>query len=242
MRFILIILVITVYGCHSKTDVTAQQVVDNAIKVSGGELFEAKKVTFKFRDYQYTSSKSKKGFKLTRSRIQGNDTLLDIKNGKDFTRSINNSLVPLADSTAQNFANSINSVHYFAKLPYGLNDEAVNKELLADETLFEKEYYKVKVTFNQQNGGEDFEDVYLYWIGKNDFKIDFLAYSFTVNGGGYRFRKAYNERFVKAIRFVDYENYAPINSNIHLDEIGRLFEAGKLKLLSKIELENVKVE
>ena len=179
---------------------------------------------------------------MTRSKIQGNDTLLDIKNGKDFTRSINNSLVPLADSTAQNFANSINSVHYFAKLPYGLNDEAVNKELLADETLFEKEYYKVKVTFNQQNGGEDFEDVYLYWIGKNDFKIDFLAYSFTINGGGYRFRKAYNERFVKAIRFVDYENYAPINSNIHLDEIGRLFEAGKLKLLSKIELENVKVE
>jgi hypothetical protein len=57
-----------------------------------------------------------------------------------------------------------------------------------------------------------------------------------------RFREAYNERFVNGIRFVDYNNYKPLNTEMTIFETDSLFESGNLKLLSKIELKNIKVE
>ena len=113
----------------------------------------------------------------------------------------------LKDSIANVYANSVNSVHYFANLPYGLNDPAVNKEFLGEVAIKDKEYYKIKVTFDQKGGGKDYEDIYLYWFNKETFKPDYLAYKFYVDGGGIRFRVAYNERYLGGIRFVDYENY-----------------------------------
>ena len=105
-----------------------------------------------------------------------------------------------------------------------------------------KEYYKIKVTFDQKGGGEDFEDTYFYWINKESFKTDYLAYDFHVDGGGVRFRKAYNERYIKGIRFVDYENYQPKDSTSTIENIDAKFELGDLELLSKIELKNISVQ
>ena len=169
-------------------------------------------------------------------------TIIDVKRGDDFERYMNDSLVMVHDTMAVKYANSINSVHYFVRLPYGLNDAAVNKELLGKETIKNKEYYKVKVTFDQQGGGDDFEDTYLYWFDIESFKPDYLAYDFHVNGGGQRFRKAYNERYVNGIRFVDYENYKPKKNGTDILEIGQLYDKGELELLSKIELKNIVVE
>ena len=56
-----------------------------------------------------------------------------------------------------------------------------------------------------------------------------------------RFREAYNERYVNSLRFVDYNNYKAEGTKIKLTELGKAFENNQLKLLSKIELENVKV-
>ena len=122
------------------------------------------------------------------------------------------------------------------KLPFGLNDKAVNKTLLGEVKIKDKDYYKVKVTFDQDMGGEDFEDVYLYWFNKQTLKPDYLAYEFHVNGGGQRFREAFNERYVDSIRFVDYNNYKPKVKGTDIMDIDSLFEADGLELLSKIEL------
>ncbi|MEB8389496.1 hypothetical protein OO012_20020, partial [Rhodobacteraceae bacterium KMM 6894] len=108
----------------------------------------------------------------------------DVKSKAKFERFIDGTLEVLPDSTANKYDNSVNSVHYFVKLPYGLNDPAVNKTLLGEVTLKEKEYYKIKVTFEQAGGGDDFEDTYLYWINKETFKPDYLAYDFHENDGG----------------------------------------------------------
>src|SRR5690606_31656644 len=151
-------------------------------------------------------------------------------------------LVELPDTTATKYANSVNSVHYFVRLPQGLNDKAVNKELLEPESIGGKQYHKIKVTFDQEGGGDDFQDTYLYWIDVETFEVDYLAYDFHVNGGGQRFRKAYNPRMLEGIRFVDYENYLPPQKGTSLMDIGQLFDRGKLKLLSKIELTDITVE
>ncbi|NNJ88175.1 MAG: deoxyribose-phosphate aldolase, partial [Eudoraea sp.] len=117
---------------------------------------------------------------------------------------------------------------------------AVQKELLGKNQIKGKDYYKIKVTFDQQGGGNDYEDVYLYWIDQKTYKPTYLAYEFHVNGGGLRFREAYNERYVEGIRFVDYYNYKP-KGEARITRLDALYENGELELLSDIELENIVV-
>ena len=154
---------------------TGLEIVDNSITDSGGKLYGTHKVIFDFRDKKYVSENIEGVRVYTRISELDSTKIVDVKHGNDFTRHINDSLVKVKDSMAVVYSNSINSVHYFVRLPYGLNDAAVNKELLGTETIADKEYYKVKVTFDQQGGGDDFEDTYLYWFDMESFKPEYLA-------------------------------------------------------------------
>lgn len=242
-RVFLIGIFILILACNEKPPkpLTAQEIVDKSITDSGGALYEDYGSAFVFRDKKYVSENAN-GKKVLKRIFELDYTqIMDVKNGNDFERYMNDSLVAVPDSMAVKYANSVNSVHYFARLPYGLNDGAVKKELLGKETIGGKELYKIKVTFDQQGGGDDFDDIYLYWFDVENFKPEYLAYDFHVNGGGQRFRRAYNERYVNGIRFVDYENYKPKNEGTDILEIGLLFDKGELELLSKIELTDITV-
>lgn len=243
-KAIFTLLVIIVFSCKNdaKKTLSAQEIVDKSIVISGGvDLYESSTIAFIFRDRAYISEMQ--GKEKILKRILKNDTvnLLDILSPSGFERFDNDSLVSLHDSLATTYGNSVNSVHYFSKLPYGLNDPAVHKELLGETEIKGKSYYKVKVTFNQEGGGDDFDDTYVYFFNKNTYKPDYLAYDFHVDGGGMRFREAYNERYVDGIRFVDYNNMKPIDENASVLQVDSLFNASRLKLLSKIELKDVKV-
>lgn len=236
-----VVFIVILVSCEpKKTALTAQQIVDKAIAVSGGDLYTTSTIDFTFRDRRYSSEPS--GSQKTMQRLLKNDTIaiLDIKSPNQFQRYRNDSLVVVSDSMANVYSNSINSVHYFAYLPYGLNDRAVKKELVGETKIKGQEYYKVRVTFDQLGGGKDFEDVYVYWFNKDTYKPDYLAYGFQVDGGGVRFREAYNERYVEGIRFVDYNNYKAARA-ISVMQLDSLFENDKLELLSKIALEEIAV-
>lgn len=226
---------------YNKEVVVAQAVIDKSIEVCGGELYGSTIRSFAFRDRLYISENENDNQILMR--ITENDTvrIVDVRTNGKFKRLVNDSLVQLQDSMANKYANSVNSVHYFASLPSGLNDPAVQKELLGEASVKGKQYHKIKVTFNQNDGGDDFDDIYVYWFNKDTWKPDYLAYEFHVDGGGMRFREAFNERYVGGIRFVDYKNYKTKDMETSILKIDSLFEAGSLKLLSKIELTNVQV-
>jgi len=68
--------------------------------------------------------------------------------------------------------------------------------------------------------------------------VDYLAYSYHVNGGGVRFRSAYNSREVDGVRFQDYINYKH-DSTTPVEEMDEYYLKGELKELSKIELRNI---
>ncbi len=223
---------------------SAEFIVNKSIDVSGSDKLASSSIDFDFRDRHYYASRNKERFLLMRLTVEAdNDSIFDVLSNDGFERHINdNETVFVEDSMKVKYSASVNSVHYFSVLPFGLNDKAVNKTLLKDVSIKEKTYHTVKVTFNQDGGGEDYEDVFLYWINIETFEIDYLAYSYAEDDGlGLRFREAYNERYVKDIRFVDYNNYKPENASVVLSELPGLFENGQLKLLSKIELENVTV-
>ena len=132
-------------------------------------------------------------------------------------------------------------MHYFSVLPFGLNDAAVKKKLLTESSIHSTKYYKVQISFSEDGGGEDFEDVFVYWIHKENFTIAYMAYSFHVNEGGVRFRAAKNERIINGIRFVDYDNYQPKNALYTLENLDKAFENGELEKISEINLETIQV-
>jgi len=228
----------SIYSCQTPN---AEDIINRSISVSGGNKYETANIQFKFREksYQITGPNSER-LMIRQSKSDG-DTITDILSKQQFQRYLNDSVVFVEDSMQYKFSESINSVFYFALLPFKLNDTAVNKRLLGKTEIDNQTYYEIEVTFNKEGGGADFEDVYIYWINENSFKIEYLAYSFTVNGGGMRFRKAYNERFVNGIRFVDYINYKPKNKVEKVKDLDGLFKENKLIELSKIELTEITV-
>lgn len=229
-------------SCKKEKTLTAQQIVDKAITVSGGEAYENLELEFNFRGRHYLSKLENGNFEYTRVTNDSSKTIIDTYgNVTSFKRLRNNLPVIIADTLSSKIENAINSVNYFVMLPYGLNDQAVNKKYLSKHTIKGIQYHKIQVTFTKEGGGEDFDDVYIYWINTDNFKLEYLAYSFTVNGGGMRFREAYNERLIQGIRFVDYNNYKPEIASTTLEDLDVLFENNQLKLLSKIETENITV-
>lgn len=237
-KTVLLLLTLTVmYSCT--TDPVT--IVDKAIEEAGANNLNGKEIGFDFRDKHYRSVRENGRYLLERSFEQDSLNIRDVLNNEGFSRFVNGTQEQVADSMVTRYSNSVNSVHYFAYLPYGLNDQAVNKEMMGEVNINGKDYYKIKVWFDQQGGGTDFEDVFIYWIGKNDFKVDYLAYEYHTNEGGIRFREAYNRRTVNGIDFVDYRNYKPVSKDIELSTIDSLFANDALELLSVIELKDVKV-
>ncbi|MEM7186528.1 MAG: DUF6503 family protein, partial [Bacteroidota bacterium] len=214
-------------GCAEKeTPLTAQAIVDKAIAVSCSDNCEKATIDFTFRDRCYVSKRDGGSFQFERITSDSTGVTHDILSNAGFQRFKNDTLVQVVDTMATRYANSVNSVHYFAQLPFGLNDGAVQKELLGEAMIHGEPYHEVGVSFTQEGGGTDFQDKFVYWIHKSRFTVDYLAYSYETDGGGIRFREAYNERVVNGIRFVDYNNYKPQSLEIELTSLDQLFQQG----------------
>ncbi len=242
MRFILLFLFIAIVSCKSeKQELSAQQIIDKTIENAGGDRYNNAEIDFSFRNIKYKSIRQNGHFSFQRMLPDTLNTI-DLITNEGFLRIQNEEKVNLHDTTAVKYAESVNSAHYFVQLPFGLNDEAVNKKLLGEVTIKDKNYYKIEVSFDENGGGVDFQDVFLYWISKDDFTVDYLAYKFFTNQGGIRFRESYNPRVIEGIRFVDYRNYSPKDSSIDFYNIDKLFEKGELKELSLIENKQINVK
>lgn len=237
------------FGCKQEKRLDAQIIIDKSIKISGGDIIKSSTIEFDFRDKHYKAVRENGKFVLERSFSDKSnkyfDTITQITdaiNNKGFMRLVNNFPMAVTDTMATKYSASVNSVHYFSVLPYGLNDKAVKRTFTGETQIKGKSYYKIKITFSEDGGGEDFEDVFMYWINTETLKADYLAYSYEEDDGtGLRFREAYNERFIEGIRFVDYNNYKPKNTDVALEHLGLKFENDELELLSKIELKNIEV-
>jgi len=237
-------LILVVTSCKPENVFNAQEIVDKTIEVSGGDKFNTSTISFDFRDIHYKAIRNNGLYQYERFITDSVGQIRDVLSNDGFKRYINEKEVIVVDTMAAKYTRSVNSVHYFSVLPFGLNDAAVIKEYLGEVAIKNKMYYKIKISFSQEGGGDDYEDVFVYWIGKEDFKADYLAYSYMDSPTelGLRFRKAYNERYVNNLRFVDYNNYKPEANITNLFMLDSLFNSGKLKLLSKIENVNIKVE
>lgn len=240
--YIIILLVIISCNGEQESQDKAQAIIDQAIEKAGGDRFNRAVIEFKFRKMSYRSERKDGQYKYYRLQEDSIRKIEDQLSNTGFIRKINGEEVFVHDTMAVKYSSSINSVIYFALLPYGLNDPAVNKEYLDEVTLDNRGYHKIKVTFEEEGGGEDFEDIFVYWINKDSLTVDYLAYEYYTEGGGQRFRKAFNPRYVNGIRFVDYLNYKPVDLLNNLAGIDSLYKDNSLKVVSEILLKDIEVE
>lgn len=243
LTFVVLLLLLSsaIFCCSDKQD-KATYIINQAIQASGGEKYQDFSVKFKFRDIHYIADRKKGLFSYERIIDRNDQQIHDILNNEGLVRLINDEQTVLVDSMREKYSNSVNSVLYFALLPFGLNDPAVNKKYLGERELMGTDYYKIEISFDQQGGGKDYQDIFIYWINKKSYFVDYLAYTYETDGGGSRFRKAKNPRTIGGIRFQDYTNYVPLPhvEGVPLHLYDSLFEVGNLEVLSEIELLNIK--
>lgn len=221
----------------------AQEVVDQSIGYHGLHVLDNAEFSMSFRGIDYTYKNEKGRYEYTRTQTDSTGALVvDILNNMGFGRYINDAEAELTEERTGAYTRSVNSVIYFFRLPFGLNDEAVNKVYLGETNIKGKTYHEVKVTFEQEGGGEDFDDVFLYWFDTEDYSMDYLAYLYHTDGGGMRFREAVNQRTVDGVLVQDYINMRPEDEDIDIMTIDELYEAGELKVLSEIINENIKIK
>lgn len=235
---VVLILIMSISSCSAQPD--AQTIIDKAIEKHGGSAYENSRIAFTFRETRYMVTRRDGDFEYQRSITDSTGVIVDRLSNKGFQRIKNDKPVALTAQDSSAYLNSLNSVIYFAKLPYKLNDAAVNKKYIGKTTINGEPYYEIKVTFDQQGGGKDYDDEFVYWIHQRDYTVDYLAYKFREGNGGMRFREAYNVRTINGIRFADYNNFKG-SGGASLEQLDKLFEEGKLEKVSEINLDSIEV-
>lgn len=237
----LLIFMVVLAGCTSEPP-NAQAIIDHAIEAYGGQKLNRTDIEFDFRKIHYRCFYDN-GI-MSYERLFKDDSLgqvHDILSNEGFIRSVNNQVVELDKEWTGKYTRSVNSVIYFFRIPFNLNDPAVNKELLGETEINGQAYYEVLVHFDEEGGGEDHDDSFVYWFNKETFFIDYFAYSYSTDGGGKRFRVTINPRVINGLRVVDYINYEPTDLSVSIKDYENYYETGGMKELSRIENENVVV-
>lgn len=253
MRLILSLVLILAFlflGCNKTSEqhtapapeLSVKDIINKSIARHGGDIISKSDISFKFRNHNYRSIRNGGQFTYERSTTDSiGRQVRDILKNDGFYRLIDEKKAAISPKDSAAYSNSVNSVLYFALLPYFLKDPSANTALLGEASFQGQDYYKIKVFFQQEGGGKDFEDEFVYWINKNSFTLDFLAYNFLVDGGGARFRKATNVREVNGVRFADFINYAPEPDSREVAVFDSLYDSHQMKELSIIALENIEV-
>ena len=227
---------------HSSEEISlskSDSLIKQTIEAHGGELYETAHYKFAFRDKTYSFKNDGDNYVYTSEHQTDQGWEKSVFENGNFERFIEGEKLELSEVDAGKYGESLNSVIYFATLPHKLSDPSVHSEYLGTTTIKESDYETVKVTFSQEGGGEDFEDEYCYWINSENKRIDYFAYNYKVNGGGVRFRSAFNIREVDGVVFQDYINYSA-EVGTPLEDLPELYQLDSLEEVSRIELVDVK--
>jgi hypothetical protein len=226
---------------------SAQAVVDSAIAAHGGATLDRAVVTFNFRGDQYRIRQNDGRFHYRRTFTDSlGQTVRDGLTNEGVYRVVDGDTVSLSAEEKGTVRATVNSVSYFALLPHPLADSAVQPQYTGRDTLDGVPYHRIRVTFQQESGGSDWQDVFLYWFRTDTYAMDYLSYAFglapTDTDTGTRFREAYNVRRINGVRVADYLNYTSdtlATDRMHL--YPDLWAQDALELVSRVEIDSVEV-
>ncbi len=236
MKYLISSLLITLlYSCSSETD--PQRIINKSISYYKMDKLLNSTLEFKFRTADFKVMQKDGNFKYERRFTDSTGNVHDILDNTGFKRILNGTELKLEEKDYLKYSESLNAVIYFLQLPLKLNDPAVIKKYIGETSIKGKKYHKIEISFDQSKGGADHNDVYYYWFDTEDYSMDHFAYS----AGGNRFREVLRTQEAGGVIFQDYINYQmPSDDSLTtVFKYDSLFEAGKLRELSRIELKNI---
>ncbi|WP_233992730.1 DUF6503 family protein [Salinibacter altiplanensis] len=225
---------------------SAAVVIDSARAAHGASVLDRAVVALDFRGDAYRLRQDGGDFHYRRASTDslGRSVTEGLTNDGRY-RVVEGDTVSLSASERAAVETTVNSVAYFALLPAPLGDPAVQPTYSGRDTIDGVPYHRVKVTFQQEDGGPDWEDVFVYWFRVDTYDMDYLAYAYgqgPEEEAGTRFREAYNVRRRGGVRVADYHNYTA--DSLTADQLARypdLLESGALERVSEIEIDSVQV-
>lgn len=236
MKYLISSLLITLlYSCSSETD--PQRIINKSISYYKMDKLLNSTLEFKFRTADFKVMQKHGNFKYERRFTDSTGNVHDILDNTGFKRILNGTELKLEEKDYLKYSESLNAVIYFLQLPLKLNDPAVIKKYIGETSIKGKKYHKIEISFDQSKGGADHNDVYYYWFDTEDYSMDHFAYS----AGGNRFREVLRTQEAGGVIFQDYINYQmPSDDSLTtVFKYDSLFEVGKLRELSRIELKNI---
>ena len=238
-RLLALALAVVLAACRTSPD--ARAVVERAIDVHGGDVLQRSHVAFDFRDRRFEVTRDGGRFRYERTFDDSTGRVHDVMTNDTLYREVDGTAVPLDSALRRSVTSGLNSVVYFALLPFKLDDPAVRTRYLGPATIEGAPYHEVEVTFRQEGGGRDYQDRYVYWFHRDRHTMDYLAYSFQEDGGGTRFRQAFNPRTVGGVRVADYHNYTADTLGTAIEHYDALVGTDALRHVSDVVLDNVRV-
>jgi hypothetical protein len=226
---------------------SAQAIVDSAVAAHGGSVLDRAIMTFTFRGDRYRLRQDGGQFHYRRTYTDSlGRTVRDGLTNDGVYRVVDGDTVSLRNDERSAVRTTVNSVSYFVLLPHPLGDPAVQPHYSGRDTLDGVPYHRVRVTFQQEGGGQDWQDIFMYWFRADTYAMDYLSYAFGLAPGdtdtGTRFREAYNVRRVNGVRVADYLNYT--SDTLATDRMRlypRLWATDALELVSRVEVDSVRV-
>jgi len=241
------VLVILLGACQSpESSPSGAAVIDSARVVHGSGILERAVVTFNFRGSSYRIRQDGGEFHYRRAYTDsaGRSVTEGITNSGVY-RVVEGDTASLSPSEQDAVETTVNSVTYFTLLPEPLGDAAVQPNYSGRDTIDGVPYQRVRVTFRQEGGGKDWEDVFMYWFRTDTHTMDYVAYAYGQGPdeeAGTRFRSAYNVRRRGDVRVADYYNYtADTLAADQMAQYPKLLEKGALRRVSEIEIDSVQI-
>ncbi|WP_017260110.1 DUF6503 family protein [Pedobacter arcticus] len=218
---------------------SADSIIKKSIAFYGMDKLNGKTVDFDFREKHFTIKLNKGEYFYESSFKDSLGLVKDQLSNHGFVREQNGLVVPLSQKDSIKYAESLNSVVYFALLPLKLKDKAVNAKFLRTVPIKGDDYHQVEVGFDDKNGGSHHDDIFYFWFDAKDSSMDYFAYS----KGGNRFRAInglINSNGIYLQNYTNLENKGDLKKD--LKDYYTLFEQDKLTTLSQITFKNLSIK
>lgn len=229
-------------ACQAGSPGGPAEIVAASIDRHGGDGFDRVHVTWDFRGVPFEVIRYDGSFRYQRTVEDslGSPVVEVMQNEGSWTEA-DGQRRELDPQSRARLETAVNSVVYFGFLPFHLDDPPVRATDLGTGELEGEPYRKIEVTFEQEGGGADWEDRFIYWFHEVDGTLDYLAYREAADVETTRFRRAVNRREIGGLLVQDYENYTGDPDVGDVADYDRLFEAGRLRLVSMVEFDNLAV-
>lgn len=215
-----------------------EALVAAVIAAHGADRLGDASVDFAFRGTPYRMTRREGRFRYERWPRPGQHEVLT---NDGFVVRVDGEPAKLSRGAAASKRRSLNSVVYFASLPYPLADPAVRPEAAGRQAIGDARFEALEVRFAAEDGGDDHEDGFRYWVDPETRQIAFMAYRFERGDGGVRFRVRTGASTVGGVTFLDWSNHGRADPEVPLERLPDLWMQGKLPALSTVALDDIRM-